>query len=275
MTNSKTAKINLNLNNRFDALIQRAANWHTGAYKTANDQLYELLADTYELYLQIVDGDSDVRKQFNNLLKSQNVSFQDNTPIQTRVVRLVFAIDRKRAYTYANVLRLARVLGKTVNEIPDWIREKGGVQEVSADAVGGKTTSAKAKDDAEFASETLAKSAAIVDLGKLPAILKPGETAHPNYSLALIRTDDGSTGEIVWGTGNATLITRVLALAAKDLRADNAASAETAAVRSADAELAKMVKRAVESALHNTPNQTPSTSRRAIRNRSQLTELAA
>src|SRR6218665_1071477 len=125
MTKSKTAKINLNLNNRFDALIQRAANWHAGTYKTANDQLYDLLADTYDLYLNIVKGDSDVRKQFNNLLKAQNVKFQDNTPLQTRVVRLVFAIDRKRAHTYANVLRVARLLEKTASDIPNWIREEG------------------------------------------------------------------------------------------------------------------------------------------------------
>lgn len=269
------SKITLNLNNSFDALIKRAANWHAGAYKTANDQLYDLLADTYDLYLHIVDGDSDVRKQFNNLLKAQNVSFQDNTPIQTRVVRLVFAIDRKRAYTYANVLRLARVLGKSASEIPTWIREKGGVQEVSADAVGSKTTSAKAKDDAEFASDVLAKSAAVVDLGKLPAVLKPSETAHPTYSLALIRSDDGSTGEIVWGTGNATLITRVLALAAKDLRATEAATVETAEVRNADAVLVNAVKEAVASALRNTPNQAPSRSRRAPRSSTQPNKLAA
>jgi hypothetical protein len=46
MTKTKSTKITLNLDKRFDALIQRVATWNTGAYKTANDQLYDLLADT-------------------------------------------------------------------------------------------------------------------------------------------------------------------------------------------------------------------------------------
>jgi hypothetical protein len=224
---SKPRKVTYNLVKRFDDLIARTENWNVGAYKTANDQLYDLLAETFDLYLHVVNGDADVRKQFNKLLKARKVLFQDNTPIQTRVVRLVFAIDRKRAYTYANVLRAARAANKTASEIPNWIREFGGVQEVAAKGNDSLSTAAKAKSDAEFASDALAKAIAISDLGALPAILKPGEAQHPTYSIALVRSEGGSSGEIVWGTNNATLITRVLALAGKELskKADEATKA--------------------------------------------------
>lgn len=246
MSKSKPANITLNLNKRFDELIQRCNVWNSGAYKSANDQLYDLLADTYELYLQIVTGDHDTRKQFNNLLKDRKVSFQDNTPIQTRVVRLVFSIDRKRAHTYANVLRLARLENKKKDELPSWIREFGGVQEVAATAVGKETTATKAKADAETASGVFAKSDAIAKLGQLPAVLKPGETSHPTYSLALIRSEGGATGDIVWGTNNATLITRVLALAGKDLREKQQSETEATKVREGDVTVRVAVKEAVQ-----------------------------
>ncbi len=225
-TTTRKPKVTLNLTKRFDDLIQRCEGWNAGAYKTANDQLYDLLADTYDLYLHIANGDHDVRKQFNNLLKARKVTFQDNTPIQTRVVRLVFAINRKLAHTYANVLRLARASNKTSAELADWIRECGGVQEVSAEATGKPTTAQKAKADAEFASDIFAKAVAISDLGKLPVVLKPGQAEYSTYSLALIRSTDGSTGEIVWGTDNAPAISRVLAIAGKQLRETKAADDE-------------------------------------------------
>jgi hypothetical protein len=266
MTKTKSTKITLNLDKRFDALIQRVATWNTGAYKTANDQLYDLLADTYELYLQIVNGDHDTRKQFNNLLKERNVPFQDNTPIQTRVVRLVFAIDRKRAHTYANVLRLARIEKKTKDEVPNWIREKGGVQEVAAQANGTETTAAKAKADAETASDVFAKSDAIAKLGKLPVALKPGETSHPTYSIALIRSEGGATGEIVWGTNNATLITRVLALAGKDLREKQHSETEATKAREGEVTVRAAVKDAVRTVVGNSrpANRTTSVTKPSI-----------
>lgn len=264
MTKTKSAKITLNLDKRFDDLIQRCNVWNSGAYKTANDQLYELLADTYELYLQIVNGDHDTRKQFNNLLKDRKVSFQDNTPIQTRVVRLVFSIDRKRAYTYANVLRLARLENKKKDELPSWIRAFGGVQEVAATAVGKETTATKAKADADAASDMFAKSDAIANIGKLPAVLKPGETSHPTYSIALIRSEGGTTGEIVWGTNNATLITRVLALAGKDLREKQQSKAEVTKAIDGQAKLQKAVREAVSTVVGNTrPSSRPSRASKA------------
>jgi hypothetical protein len=216
-TTARQLKVTLNLTKRFDDLIQRCDAWDAGAYKTANDQLYDLLADTFVMFEYIANGDHDVRKLFNNLLKERKVPYQDNTPIQTRVIRLVFGINRKRAYTYANVLRLARASKKTASELADWIRDSGGVQEVSAAATGRVTTAAKAKANAALASDTFAKANAIADLGKLPVVLKPGQAEYPNYSLALVRSTNGSTGEIVWGTNNPTAITRVLAIAGKEL----------------------------------------------------------
>jgi len=274
MTNTKSAKINLNLNKRFDDLIVRCGAWNLGAFKTANDQLYELLAETYELYLHIVNGDNDVRKKFNNLLKARKVTFQDNTPIQTRVVRLVFAIDRKRAYTYANVLRVARAHGKLAADIADWIRDAGGVQEV-ANGTGKPTTAAKAKEDAEFASDAFAKSPAVADLGKLPDILKPGQASHPTYSIALIRSEGGSTGEIVWGTDNATLITRALAMAGKDLRAKKDDDAKATTERKAKTDTVAAVKKAAKSALGKMPNRASLKLSKPTRPAVQATKLAA
>lgn len=243
---------------QFNELIKRRENWELGAYKASNDQLYEILASAYELYLHLANStDLSDRKTLANLLKSKNIESQSNTPLHTKVVRLVFATGRQRAYTYGRVLFAARKENIAPSYLPDWIRESGGVEEVKVRSNGQQTRADKIKADTEYASHVLANTKAIALVGKVIDELKPNPEHHPIYSLALIRCDNGQDAEIVWGTKDVTAIDKVLALAGKELRSDAEKKADADAkrvtantARKAIADAVSHAKRKIKKAQH-------------------------
>lgn len=229
---------------RFNEVIKRREAWEVGAYKASNDQLYEILASAYELYLHLVSAASDDRKTFANMLKAKKIVVQENTPLHTKVVRLVFATSRQRAYTYGRVLFAARKENISPSHMGDWIRECGGVEEVKVKSSGKLTQAEKAKADGEYASDVLAKTKPIINVGKVPEMLKPDADHNPVYSLALVRCDNGKDAEIVWGTNNSAAIAKVLALAGKTLRTE----AETKVVKNIKRAAAKNARSAIAKA---------------------------
>jgi hypothetical protein len=239
MTNnvsSKTVQITpaMPIVKRCNELIKRREDWEVGAYKASNDQLYDILADAYALYLFLVNSaTADDRKTFKNVLKAKKVPHQDNTPLHTRVVRLVFAASRQRSFTYGRVLFAARKEGIKAADLPSWIRDNKGIEEVKVKSSGKLTPAQQAKADAEHASHILASSEALLAIGKVIADLKPNAELNPIYSIALVRCDGGADAEIVWGTSNSGALAKVLAIAGKQLRTDAAAKAVKNARRNA------------------------------------------
>ena len=211
---------------RCSDLIARREAWELGAYRTSNDQLYEILAAAYELYLHLFKStQSDDRKQFVNILKERGVVYQANTPLHTRVVRLVFASNRKRSYTYGRVLFAARKDNIKPTDLSNWIRNNNGVEEVKVKSYEKLTPSQKSKADADYASDILAQRDPLITVGTVIAELKPDAEHNPVYSVALVRCDDGRTAEIVWGTNNTAAINKVLAIAGRKLKTDADAAA--------------------------------------------------
>lgn len=206
---------------RCNELIKRREDWELSTYKASNDQLYDILADAYALYLFLVNSaTADVRKTFVNVLKAKKVPYQTNTPLHTRVVRLVFSSNRKRAYSYGRVLFVARHENVTPADLSNWIRENNGVEEVKVKSNGKLTLAQQARADAEHASHILSSSEALLIIGKVHAKLKPNPELNPIYSLALVRCDNGADAQIVWGTSNAAAVSKVLAIAGKTLRSE-------------------------------------------------------
>lgn len=249
---------------RFNEVIKLREAWEVGAYKASNDQLYEILASAYELYLHLVSQTNpDDRKSFANLLKAKKVDYQSNTPMHTKVVRLVFATSRQRAYTYGRVLFAARKENIAPTNLPDWIRDNGGIEEVKVKSSGKLTYADKVKADAEYASDLLAGAKAIMHVGKVTEQLKPDAEHNPIYSLALVRCDNGKDAEIVWGTNDSTAIAKVLALAGKTLRTE----AEKTAV--------KNIKRAAAKSARSAITAAASVTKRTVKTTSSCAKLAA
>lgn len=218
----------------FNEVIKLRESWEVGAYKASNDELYDILAAAYKLYLHLVASkDHGEHKTFANLLKAHKVECQSNTPLHTKVVRLVFATSRQRAYTYGRVLFAARNVPVAQTDLANWIRENGGVEEIKVKSSGQQSPSEKAEADATYAREQLANAKAIAHVGKVIDALKPNAEHNAIYSLALVRCDNGQDAEIVWGTTNSAAINKVLSLAGKQLRSDTEKKTVTNAKRAA------------------------------------------
>ena len=209
-----------------DAIQARHQKWQAGPGKTADEQLYALLAEAYEIYLWALAAKPSQRRSFNEELVARGVTMQANTPMQSRIVRFVFNNpNRYRAYNLARVLFCANKAGQKASSLPDWIRAEGGIEEIRLK--DGKSRRATDKTDANYAADFLATAAPLIEIDDLDPCLKPGEGEHVTLSVALVRSiNGGQSGDIVWGSNNGALIDRMLAIAGKALRAEQEAAAK-------------------------------------------------
>jgi len=153
-------------------------------------------------------------------------------------VRLVFVgkgREKKienRAYTYARVLTVAAEAGITGEQLPQFIADNHGIDELRRQNKDGETDAEKAKRARDYADAALVAETAISDV-IMSDSLQPVDGAR--YSLALVRKNEDGTGSIVFGTNNATAVNTVLTIAGKALK-DRAAQAAEQNVAKHDAE---------------------------------------
>lgn len=141
---------------QLDALSTKREAWEQGVFKKANDGLYDLLAETLALYLNNCDksvvsdtqGKKNVkglREELTDRLKADGVKVQKNSTTLGMLARFVFKSDRKRAQGYAQVLSAALQDEVKPNELADYVKAAGGVEEIKRRMV--LSEAAKAKRD--------------------------------------------------------------------------------------------------------------------------------
>lgn len=116
------------VSNRLNALRDEAQHWDQTVFSTANEALYTLLAKCYA-YERTFE-----RKQMPELdtyCRQHNVPFNDNTQLMAKIVKCVFSVDRRRVSTYVLALRSAKQHGVKPDQLAAWLKQQGGVQEVS------------------------------------------------------------------------------------------------------------------------------------------------
>lgn len=119
------------------AFIEQLANerqaWQDNAYRTSNEQLYDLLQKCYQFY-KIIEANTDegkaLKSGLTDYINLKGFKFTKSTHTLTRIVKCVFGADRRRVSAYSIVLRSALELGKTAFDIPAFIRDAGGVEEI-------------------------------------------------------------------------------------------------------------------------------------------------
>ena len=120
---------------QLDGLVSKRKQWETTDYKKANEGLYSLLASCLEVFKsKFVDADDSDKKTLRSdltaRLTAEGVRVQRNTTTLTMFVRFVFGSDRKRAHGYTYVLKAAISYDVTAANLPSWIVEQGGIEEV-------------------------------------------------------------------------------------------------------------------------------------------------
>jgi hypothetical protein len=137
------------------AMEAKRQNWEATVYRTSNQQLYAVLADC------LAYGSNDVttaaaksrKEELEAFLKQRGYVVKNDSPLLTRVVKAVFGnVDRRRISTYSLVLRTAQKEGVEPTQLPQWIEQRGGVQEVK---LSRSATYKSPKQKAEETKSTL------------------------------------------------------------------------------------------------------------------------
>ena len=214
---SNTAK---DLNTQLDSLCKVREEWELGAYKTSNDQLYEILARCLDIYQQLRD-DLNQRKQFKqrlDALKEKNlIKFNESTNLPTRIVRYVFRNSGKRSFAYAKALILANEDKVDSLGLAAWINTNNCVEQLSRRYKGGITPAVLNANLQQSATQHYSDSKGLVTPFKAPKELLPDAEGTNNFALALVRKEDDGQITIVYGTNKPTLVKHMLTLAGKHL----------------------------------------------------------
>lgn len=107
--------------------------WEQGAYRTSNQELYGILAECLGYAsTSLSTKQAKIRAEaLEEFFKARGYKHSADMPLVTRVVKAVFGnVDRRRISTYSLVLRQAVKEGITALDLPRWIEDKGGVQEI-------------------------------------------------------------------------------------------------------------------------------------------------
>ncbi|WJS99863.1 hypothetical protein [Novosphingobium humi] len=193
----------ITFNDAFTALadlIKDQKVWKDGAHRTANEELYLLLQRCYGLYKAMSSGDEAKAKVDQALNSHLNLRGLADHKFKTglhKVIGCVFGIkDRRRVSAYAVALRVADDDGTEVANLPAYLRDAGGVEEVrkskSGDAKADKA--AKANNKIKVAKDNLTASLATVEDKALSSRLT--DKTALNGKVVLIATQ-GANGALI------------------------------------------------------------------------------
>ena len=151
---------------RVNTLAAERDEWQCTLFASANERLYELLAHVYSLYLDAKEGSGVDTEKYDWLKKEvdkRGIACCKNPTFIQLVTKLIFCdsdTDSRRVNSYARVLACAAQedIGNS-REIPDYIADRGGIEEIrSAMSKNTKTMKQRASEAAPFASaaETIA-----------------------------------------------------------------------------------------------------------------------
>jgi len=152
---SESRKSNISAYRALEELVTDKASWEANAFRASNDQLYALLQRCYKLYTTMCEEAATAKqliKDVESFLLDQNCKVSNSMHTLTKIIKCVFGTDRRRVSAYSIALRAALAAKITAEEIPDFIREHGGVEELRL----GKSPNAKTiKQKALVAAETV------------------------------------------------------------------------------------------------------------------------
>lgn len=185
---------------KLDALYKVRENWEATDFKKANEGLYQLLGQCLEVFkAEYHPSDKDAQKalrsELTNKLTAAGVKVQSNTSTLTMFVRFVFNADRKRAHGYAQVLLAAIDDGIDAKDLPTYIVQSGGVEEIKRRKPKSAESIAKqAQIDVAKAAVTLEVEMAAA-VSPLASVAIDGVTG--TYALMLVKPKIDGTVDVI------------------------------------------------------------------------------
>jgi hypothetical protein len=193
------------------AINQQREKWEVGVYKKSNDELYSILQSCYAVDWAIAhaeDGAAEMRKGITDYASKLGFSFKEGTPTMNKIVRCVFGnVKRSRISTYSLVLREAKRQKVAIDDIPQFIVNGGGVQEIrlskSDTYKSPKQKAAVAQATAFADSIAVAKSSGLSKLAdanfaNTPCLLLATQHANGTFAIhSVVRSQSALTAALV------------------------------------------------------------------------------
>lgn len=195
-----------------EKLTKTASAWTETEYLRSNDRLYAILADCYGVW-QTLEKLHKARARITELMKERQLQVRESTSLATMIVRLVFNSDCNRINAYANVLKIARSENVVAESLPDWIKERNGVEEVRRLGKSSKKSPLARYDDAAL---LLAEAPSLTEIsGSLEGI----ENCDVDEYVVLVARPTTNGYAIVRGTAKANIVKSVVGSFYSDLKA--------------------------------------------------------
>jgi hypothetical protein len=177
------ARATVNVRNHFEQLTFEREAWENNALRTSNEQLYAILQKCYQTY-KAMSCDSleaaALRSGLKDYINTKGLQFKSGTHTLVKIVKCVFGNDRRRVSAYGIVLRTALAKNISMMDIPAFIRENGGVEEIrllkAPNAMTAKKKAEVATNDLQhenmgvYANPVLAQKLDAGEIGK-PVVL--------------------------------------------------------------------------------------------------------
>lgn len=214
---------------QLDALSTKRQAWELTDFKKANEGLYSLLSECLDVFhSQFVNASEEDRKSLRaslaELSKVKGIRVVKTTTTLTMFVRFVFGSDRKRAHGYSYVLKAAISRGIEAANLPAWIVEQGGIEEVKRQMVQSED-SIKRKQDIADATVAVQAEMEVAEISPLATVQIPGLKGEYVLMLAKPGADGYATvvatlNEVAQSTVN-VLMTKMARVRVKE-QAENA-----------------------------------------------------
>ena len=116
-----------------DEVAKEHENYHEQYVVSANEVLYKLLANMLQVCLGVEASGETARvvKEMRGKLKSDyGIKTQANSRASSIVVRYIVRSSRRTAHVYGRVIEVAMANNITADQLPDFIRDRGGIEEI-------------------------------------------------------------------------------------------------------------------------------------------------
>lgn len=227
------------LGKTFVDLIKQRETWEAGTCAASNAELYAILGQTLDV-LYRVKHYTVLSRGLNELLRKRDFKFTDATSTETKLLRVVFGNPAKpdqfkqRIYVYARVLSVAYEAKVTGAQLPDFIAERGGIDEIrrhDAKDASKNNNNKAAINNAEKALTVTSRITIAAGI-KLSPELYPADDQF--FSIALVRKDTDGTGSIVFGTNSKALVQSALSIAGRKLNEDEEEQRKRSSAKNAE-----------------------------------------
>lgn len=166
--------------------------WEQTFLVKTNEELYLLLAKAYSLYKQMEGSKAEavaLRKALDDYINLLGVKYRGTTHSMNKIIACVFGFDRRRVSAYAIALRAALKDGIKADGLADFIKSKGGIEEVRS---GRKAKAITAEQKTQLAAQRMASNMlGSFSCSELSQNLDAGEIGKP-IVLVGTRNADGS-----------------------------------------------------------------------------------